>query len=244
MGSYLSTRDGKLTFSKSVSICNVPNSKFENEPFIEEPLPFVPPRRDHFKNGDLNLLATQDNILAVCQSVCTIFLQREGIKLPKGYFDNYPGLDVTKQYKNIPSDIDPEDEVALNQYRHSDNLTCGWCYLVSGTIHRFFYKYFDMYRCETDNDYHWWLQNSNGDIIDLTYEQFIKSDSKYNRYYFRKQGHNRSRPDDLTGVAQSVMKKTRNMSFIVATCFDYSAVQHKDMKMGRYANPIGHDSIS
>ena len=228
---YLSTRDGKLTFGSYINNKSIPNSKFKGEPFLEEPLPFVPPRRDFFKNGDLNLLATKDNIFSVCQSVCTIFLQREGIKLPTGYFENYPGLDVVKKYKDIPSDVDPEDKRAMNLYRHSDNLTCGWCYLISGTIHRFFYKYFDMYRCITDNDYHWWLQSSTGEIIDLTYEQFVKSDSKYNRYYFKKHGVNMGK---RVGLTQSVMKKTRNMAFIVATSFDYSAVQFKEMKMGTY----------
>ena len=62
MGSYLSTRDGKLTFSKSVSICNVPNSKFENEPFIEEPLP---------RKLSLYLKLKNKNLLAAGEHFCS-----------------------------------------------------------------------------------------------------------------------------------------------------------------------------
>ena len=56
------------------------------------------------------------------------------------------------------------------------NLTRGWCYIASSTLHRFFYKEFDLYRGGDEygdpNDFHWWLHNEKRGTIDLTEEQY------------------------------------------------------------------------
>jgi len=60
-------------------------------------------------------------------------------------------------------------------FRSRRNLTRGWCLLSCATLHRFFWKEFDLYKsvCPLDaNDHHWWLQSQNGDVIDLAEEQY------------------------------------------------------------------------
>jgi hypothetical protein len=58
----------------------------------------------------------------------------------------------------------------------SDNQTRGWHLFTIHTLHRFFWKDFDCIRgsqkLEETDDYHWWLENSSGDMIDLTEEQY------------------------------------------------------------------------
>ena len=80
--------------------------------------------------------------------------------------------------------------------------------MLSGTLHRFFYKEWDMYRNECkliDGDYHWWLQDKEGNIIDLTEEQYI-----LNGIHNCRDGGKKKGP---LGLSYGV--KTRNIASII-----------------------------
>jgi len=165
------------------------------------------------ENGDLSLPATQKNVLAISQLFMDTFIIQMGMTLDSGVSpEGYPGLDIVKKY-------DQKDDVLVDSgkflerfrryFRNPKNLTKGWCYLSSATLHRFFYKEFDLYRneCSLDeDDFHWWLQNENGDIIDLTEEQY----RIFKIYNPRENGRKKS------PMGQSYAVKTRNMSVVIA----------------------------
>ena len=237
MGNTLSSRNGSLIF---------------NDCLIEEPLPFIS-KPNQFVEGDLSVVASEKNILALAQSCMKLFITRKrvdknayqnaaaGFKAPEGEIDwVYPTLDVGRKYFKIP----PEKQISAYQRRHFrtiENITCGWCYLIAGTLHRFLYKEFDMYKLETGldakgrQDSHWWLMNDKGDIIDLTYEQFIHggTSSTWSLERFRKDGY---QPKSLF-TGGSTMKKTRNMAYFVANLFEHSAVKFDLIKISSYWKP-------
>lgn len=164
-------------------------------------------------DGNLSMPATQKNILAVSQLILDTFIIPMGMRLESGESpEGYPGLDVVKKYQEKNDDLvgTPAFLSRFKRFfRSQKNFTRGWCYLVSGTMHRFFYKEFDLYRneCSLDeNDFHWWLQNDAGDVIDLTEEQY-----RIFKIYEPRENGQKKRP-----LGQSYAVKTRNMSVVVA----------------------------
>ena len=177
-----------------------------------------------FVDGDLSIEASVENIQAISESLLQLFVRPMGMTLKKHskYKWDYPLLDVVKKYQN--GTYPPK--------RTTDNLTRGWCYLVSGVLHRFFYRSFDLYKvlCPltpkgVNDDYHWWLQSKCGEyVIDLTEEQYLKEGIKNVRDGGKKKG----------AMGNSYGKKTRNMAYVVATHRDKSALEFPLLKTTGY----------
>ena len=146
-------------------------------------------------DGCLSIDASINNILIISEYLLHRFVRPGGVFLASDKkWGGYTGLNVTRRYL-----ID----------RSPDNITRGWCYLLSGAMHRFFYKEWDIYRtkCKLDDtDFHCWLQDKEGNVIDLTQEQYI-----VNNVYNCREGGKKIKPCGLSwGV------KTRNIAFITA----------------------------
>ena len=167
-------------------------------------------------DGDLSIPASEENILALCQLFIDTFIIPMGLRLEKGESpEGYPGLDIVKKYGE-KEDLLSDTPNFLNRFkrlfRSQKNLTRGWCYLASGTLHRFLYKDFDLYRgeCSIDGgDHHWWLQSADDRVIDLTEEQY----RIFKIYDPRNEGKK------MSPMGQSYAVKTRNMSVVVANQF-------------------------
>ena len=194
----ITTRDGKLVQSGE---------------FIKSEL-FQPLQK--FEGGNLSIEATTKNIHAVCESLLALFMRPKGMGLKKhpDWEWKYRQLDVVRKYTN--GTYPPE--------RSDENLTRGWCYLLSGAFHRFFFHHFDLYRVPCPltptgidpktnepykQDYHWWLESKcRKYVIDLTEEQYLNVGIKNVR---------------LNGKQMSPMGRTsyglkaRNIAYIVAT---------------------------
>jgi hypothetical protein len=131
---------------------------------------------EQFSEGNFSIPATLGNINLICQAFLDLYIiPMGGRRLPRGY--GYTSQDIERKYilpfgNNVNEFlIQPNRHI----FRSSRNLTRGWCLLSCATLHRFFYKDFDLYRsdCPYDtNDFHWWLQNNAGDVIDLAEEQY------------------------------------------------------------------------
>jgi hypothetical protein len=140
--------------------------------------------QDFFSSGDLRIAASKENIQIISQCFLDLYIVPMGGKtLPRG--SGYTSQDIEQKYsinKKNPNliDGDLENESLLfnpirKWFRSRRNLTKGWCLLSCAALHRFFWQDFDLYqsKCPLDeNDYHWWLQNQNGDVIDLAEEQY------------------------------------------------------------------------
>jgi hypothetical protein len=84
-------------------------------------------------------------------------------------------LEIEKEFNKEFQTDNPEHSkkgslpVSLRQTR-------GWHAFAMHTLHRFFWKDFECMRSsrklEETDDYHWWLENSSGDMIDLAEEQY------------------------------------------------------------------------
>lgn len=71
--------------------------------------------------------------------------------------------------RNLSSDLLPRAWVDKN----GRNLTFGHCHNVAGCLYKIFgSKNLNMYRGFDGEIYHWWVQDKDGNIIDLTSEQY------------------------------------------------------------------------
>ena len=191
----------------------------QNGDVIKPPL-FKP--KGKYVDGDLFTMASLQHIQSVCESLLEYFIRPQGMKLQRDpKWGGYITLDVGKKYQN--GDNPP--------VRCDGNLTRGWCYLVSGVLHRFFYKNYDLYKvpcCLDPNkrDFHWWLESKcRNYVIDLTEEQYLK----VGVHNIRENGVKTSR------LGHSYGMKTRNMSYFVATqCEKYDVVQIDDIQHTKY----------
>ncbi len=190
----------------------------QNKKFLKNIKFFTPYQK--YLNGDLSTLASIKNIHSICESIMGIFVRPMGFKNNNSDKFKISELDVGQKYKNI--------KYPPNRTEH--NLTRGWCYLISGVIHRFFYKNYDLYKVpcplDTNNrDYHWWLESKcRKYIIDLTEEQYLNEgikDIRKNGYLTNTFGH-------------TYGKKTRLMAFIVATYNFPDAAILKDIQVNKY----------
>jgi hypothetical protein len=188
---------------------------------------------DYFASGSLVIPATLDNILAVSQVFMDLFINKKGITLNKSE-GGYKNLDVVGKYQQIPSWFaNDQDLLRLFRgwFRSDRNLTRGWCYLAAGTLHRFFYPEFDLYRSECEfgrsdikMDYHWWLYNPRRGTIDLTEEQY-----RVMRIYdLRSEGKKRGVLGHSYGV------KTRNMAVLVASELCGATVEFEKVRVTGY----------
>ena len=169
--------------------------------------------KDQFISGELSIPATENNILGVSQLMLDLFINPMGMileKRPKGKRWSYSTLDIEKQYGS-PGGEEYEVKPLRGQFRSERNLTRGWCLFATGALHRFFRSEFDCFRgkCLYDetNGYHWWLENSSGDVIDLCEKQYRIS----KLYDLRKDGKNLRNPAALRYAPTS-----RNMAFKIS----------------------------
>ena len=215
MSFLISSREGRLCI----------DGKRVVSPFTEGILP-----KDQFTGGDLSLPATENNILMVSQCFLDLFIKPMGMvleKRPSGKRWLYSTLDIEKKYRStVP--IETKDSVPRGKFRSSENLTRGWCLFAVNTLHRFFWKDFDCHRgsCKYDesNDYHWWLQNDTGDVIDLTEEQY-----RISKIYNLREDGKKLKPLGLRYAATS-----RNMAYKITEVL--SGQQYDVDVIDQYAN--------
>ena len=133
---------------------------------------------DQFCDGDLSIPSTGRNILTVSQCFLDLYINPMGMlqeKRSKGKKWLHSSSQIEIKFgKSSPA---KEQESPLKSPTPtSDNQTRGWHLFTIHTLHRFFWKDFDCIRgsrkLEETNDYHWWLENSSGDMIDLAEEQY------------------------------------------------------------------------
>jgi len=133
---------------------------------------------DQFCDGDLSIPSTDRNILTISQCFLDLYINPMGIlqeKRSKGKKWLYSTLEIEREFGEVNQVEDPEQSTKgsiptlLSQTR-------GWHIFAMHTLHRFFWKDFDCIRgshkLEETGDYHWWLENSAGDMIDLAEEQY------------------------------------------------------------------------
>lgn len=133
---------------------------------------------EQFCDGDLSIPSTDRNILTISQCFLDLYINRMGMlqeKRSKGKKWLHSTLEIEKEFSKEFQTDNPEHSkkgslpVSLRQTR-------GWHVFSMHTLHRFFWKDFDCIRgsrkLEETDDYHWWLENSSGDMIDLTEEQY------------------------------------------------------------------------
>ncbi len=159
--------------------------------------------------GCLAIDSSIGNILSICEHLLYRFVRAGGVfRQPNPKWRGYQSMNVVKRFGKLDEIGDLNwfsDDV---EYQNPSNITGGWCYLLSGTLHRFFFKDWDLYSnsCPLANgDYHWWLQDKEGNTIDLTEEQYVLNDI----HNCREGGYKRA----PLGLSYSV--KTRNMAFTI-----------------------------
>ena len=197
---FITTKQGKL---------------FKDGELINSEL-FQPSKK--FELGDLSIEASLVNISSVSESLLELFVRPQGMKLKNDRQWDYLKMDVVGKYTN--GTYPPS--------RSDKNLTRGWCYLLAGVLHRFFYRKYDLYKVKcpltpkgVKPDYHWWLESKcRKYVIDLTEEQYLKVGIENVRDGGKKHG----------AMGNSYGKKTRNIAFIVAThrypdALDFTAIQ-------------------
>ena len=114
--------------------------------------------------------------------------------------------------------------------RTRENLTRGWGYLVSGVIHRFFHKNYDLYKtlCPLDKnmrDYNWWLESKcRNYVIDLTEEQYLNEGIT----------NIRDKGQLTKNIGHTHGNKTKYMAYIIANKNSPNQVDIKDIKSISY----------
>ena len=133
---------------------------------------------DQFCDGDLSIPSTDRNILTISQCFLDLYINPMGIlqeKRSKGKKWLYSTLDIEREFGEVNQVEDPEQSTK-GSLPTSLSQTRGWHIFAMHTLHRFFWKDFDCIRgshkLEETGDYHWWLENSAGDMIDLAEEQY------------------------------------------------------------------------
>ena len=191
---------------------------FSNGCPIEDAPLFKPTQK--YVDGDLSTVATLQNIFGVCQTMMKLLVKPMGMQL-QDWKHGYPTLDVVKKHR----------DGTLPYKRSKKNLTRGWCYLLSGALHRFFHAEYDLYKvvCPLDKsgkDYHWWLQSKCGQhVIDLTEEQYLLRGIKDVRKNGKKIGAMRG----------SYGMKTKNIAYVIANHLYPDAVDIERIPLTGYA---------
>ena len=196
---------------------------------------------NNFIDGDLSLPATIENITAVSSAFTHLFMNAGGQFFNPDFLrDNrYGRLDVNyskikdgNPYKSGSGDKWSDD----TRFQSVDNPTGGWCWFVSGTLHRFFYKDFDLYKavCKINPDtFHWWLQDKSGNVIDLTEEQYLINGIKNIREgIIKKSKSGEIKP--FRPLRTSYALKTKNMAYFLVRYFTTFDVPMSRIKQHNY----------
>ena len=133
---------------------------------------------DQFCDGNLSIPSTDQNILTISQCFLDLFINPMGMmqeKRSKGKKWLYSTVEIEREFGGAIQ-IENQEHSSKDPLPTSLNQTRGWHLFTMHTLHRFFWKDFDCIRgsrkLEETNDYHWWLENSSGDMIDLAEEQY------------------------------------------------------------------------
>jgi len=133
---------------------------------------------DQFCDGDLSIPSTDRNILTISQCFLDLYINRMGMlqeKRSKGKKWLHSTLEIEKEFSKEFKTDNPEQSTK-STLPSAVSQTRGWHGFAMHTLHRFFWKDFDCIRgsrkLEETDDYHWWLENSSGDMIDLAEEQY------------------------------------------------------------------------
>lgn len=131
-----------------------------------------------FCDGDLSIPSTDLNILTVSQCYLDLYINPMGLlqeKRSKGKKWLHSTLEIEKEFSEAIQ-IEESMHPSKGTLNASPDQTRGWHLFAMHTLHRFFWKDFDCIRgtrkLEETDDYHWWLENSSGDMIDLAEEQY------------------------------------------------------------------------
>ena len=227
MGYLFSVKDRKVCFN---------GKSFE----IQKPSYFGEP---NFLDGDLSLPPTKENITAVSIAFTLLFMNSGGMFVDPNYFGdkhnrdgrlfvNYSKIKDGNQYVEGSGDIFSKD----TRFQNVNNPTGGWCWFASGTLHRFFYKDFDLYKsvCKINPDtFHWWLQDKLGNVIDLTEEQYlINGITDIRKDIFTKSKTGKIKP--FRPLRTSYALKTKNMAYFIIKNFSYFDVPIDLIKVHNY----------
>ena len=207
----LNSRDGRL-FLNGETMDQVP-------PFLECPV--------GISEGTLAMEASKKNILTICDHILYRFMRSGGIFHNDSKWLKNTSIGVVKKYGNLDADGDIDIFKDDPEYKFPNKVTRGWCYLVSGALHRFFYRDFDLFNNQNpliNGDYHWWLQDKEKNIIDLTEEQYILNDI----YNCRLNGV-KSKP---LGSLYSI--KTRDLAFTIVNDLCREGVDIKKILISNY----------
>ena len=196
---------------------------------------------NNFIDGDLSLPATKENIGAVSSAFTHLFMNTGGRFYNPDFFEDnrYGRLDVNYKYikDGDPYKSGSGDKLSDDtRFQNVDNPTGGWCWFASGTLHRFFYKEFDLYKsvCKINpNDFHWWLEDKSGNVIDLTEEQYLNNginDIRKVKYTKSKTG--KIKP--LRPLRTSYALKTKNMAYFLVRYFTPYDVPMSRIKQHNY----------
>ena len=169
---------------------------------------------EQFKSGDLSITASKDNIITVSQCFLDLFIKPISWNLEQNpIWRSNITMDAVREYREIEHEDNSNPKSFFKQltslFLYDKNLTRGWCYLATATLHRFFYKQFVLFRntCEySDDDYHWWLQDGKR-VIDLTEEQYKVKES----YALRLGGRKK------TPLGKPYSLQTRNLASMIAS---------------------------
>ena len=133
---------------------------------------------NQFYGGDLSIPSTVQNILTISQCFLDLFIIPMGMeqeRRAKGKKWLHSTKEIERKFGNKVQTIDLENGSASSLTTSLDQ-TRGWHLFAMHTLHRFFWKDYDCVRSkrkhEETDDYHWWLENNSGDIIDLAEEQY------------------------------------------------------------------------
>ena len=131
-----------------------------------------------FCDGDLSIPSTVQNILTISQCFLDLFINPIGMlqeQRPKGKKWLHSTLEIERELE-VAIPTEKQEKISKGSLPRSPDQTRGWHLYTMHTLHRFFWKEFDCVRGsrkhEETDDYHWWLENSHGDVIDLAEEQY------------------------------------------------------------------------
>ena len=137
---------------------------------------------DQFCSGDLSIPSTDRNILTISQCFLDLYINPMGLlqeKRAKGKKWLHSTLEIEREFGESFQIEEAQKQSSKGSMPASPHQTRGWHLFVMHTLHRFFWKDFDCIRgsrkLEETDDYHWWLENSSGDMIDLAEEQYQAS---------------------------------------------------------------------
>ena len=92
--------------------------------------------KEKYINGDLTTPASIKNIQSISESILDIFIRPMGLNISDRDMLELRQIDICNKYTNG----------GCTPNRSKNNLTRGWSCLVTGVMHRFFHKNFDLYK--------------------------------------------------------------------------------------------------